>query len=154
MKRPMLAAIVALIASFGITLTPVPVSAATPNCGGTSLVAGVLTGQLMRVPTVGNATPNQFNCDLGPGSAAVPVMRLQIDLNDCMHDNLKVDGLYGPLTTAAVKSEQKAEGLPASEQDGLYGPITILGGATRGFLYQTQGLGCDQISEVVTSGSS
>jgi len=147
MKRLMLAVIVPLIASFGIALTPaVPVSAATPNCGGTSLVKGALTGQLERVPTVGNGTPNQFDCDLGPGGNTVAVMRLQIDLNACNGDNLKIDGIYGPLTRAAVRSEQIVEGLPSSEQDGLYGPITIDGGSGGGFLYKTQSGACDFIA--------
>jgi peptidoglycan hydrolase-like protein with peptidoglycan-binding domain len=142
MKRFVVAAIVPLIASFVIALTPAIPADATSTCGGTSLATGT-SGHLMRVPTVLDAHPNEFDCDLGPGSPSVPVMRLQIDLNACHNAGLAVDGSYGPLTMAAVRAEQKSEGLPISEQDGLYGPITIDGGSGGGFPYINQIGSCD-----------
>src|SRR5262249_27056164 len=135
MKRLMLAAIVPLIASFGIALTPTtPVSAVTPTCAGTSLRTGATTGDLMRVPTVGNATPNQFDCILGPGDSSTAVSRLQIDLNFCNAAGLKVDGIYGINTTNAVKAMQRLERVTV---DGVYGPMTIDGGPGGAFPYET-----------------
>lgn len=75
MKRSVVAAIVPLILSFGIMLIPAaPASAATSTSGGTSLAQG--NAALMRVPTVLDAHPSEFDCNLGPGSPTVPVMRL------------------------------------------------------------------------------
>src|SRR5215468_6176617 len=109
MKRLVLLAVVPLIASFGLAVIPASGAlASSANCGGTSLIDGqpiprVAPSEPMRVPTVGNGTPNQFLCVLGPGGATVPVMRLQIDLNYCYSNTLAVDGQYGPLTTQAVR---------------------------------------------------
>jgi len=145
MRRLVLAAIVPLIASFGIALTPAISASATPNCAGTSLRNGLFTGLPMRVPTVGNGTPNQFDCILGPGDNSTAVARLQIDLNFCFlpsSQQLKVDGIYGPKTMAAVEMEQQVEGVSA---DGIYGPQTIRGNKFA-FAYKLQdGSGCDGI---------
>ncbi|HXC84812.1 MAG TPA: peptidoglycan-binding protein [Trebonia sp.] len=111
-----------------------PASAATLTCGGTSLVDAASSG-LMRVPTVGNATPSKWVCQLAPGDSGSAVARLQIDLNDCYNTKLTVDGMYGPKTQAAVKVAQAAEFFPPSQQDGIYGPQTI----EDGFQYQIQG---------------
>jgi hypothetical protein len=46
---------------------------------------------------------------------------LQERLNDLMGAGLEVDGIYGPLTRAAVRSFQEREGL---QVDGVAGPIT------------------------------
>lgn len=115
--------------------------ASVPTCGGTSLVQGFSrTGIVyIRVPTVGNATPSKWGCDLFPSSVAglVPVERLQIDLNNCYGDNLAVDGEYGINTENAVKAVQRSEGVPV---DGDYGPQTIRGTLAGGaFLYQESG---------------
>lgn len=124
--RPFLAHAAALAAVFGITvlpvLTPATPASATATCGGTSLVLSGITSQLMRVPTVGNGTPSQFDCMMGPGDTSAAVSRLQLDLNDCQGDHLSVDGIYGPKTEAAVKSFQALVGIT---RDGIYGPHTV-----------------------------
>jgi len=124
MKRLLVAAIVPLIASIGIALTPAMPVSAISTCGGTSLVTGT-GGGLIRVPTVLDAHPNEFDCQLAEGNSGTAVSRLQIDLNDCFGENLAVDGSFGPLTKTAVEDAQIAEGLTGSQVDGIYGPITI-----------------------------
>jgi Putative peptidoglycan binding domain len=137
--RPFLAAAAALAAASGIVLLPVVTSAtpasATATCAGTSLAKSLL-GYLIRIPTVGNATPNQWSCILGPGDDSTAVSRLQIDLNNCFGDDLTVDGDYGPLTEAAVEGAQRKEGVTV---DGIYGPQTIKGGSGGYFEYQVSG---------------
>lgn len=123
-----------------------PASAATtPICGGTSLESsGRPAGLTIRIPTVTDAHPAQWACDLLPNNTPglVPVERLQIDLNDCygmgpfFHFTLTVDGEYGPATTQAVKDAQSLESVP---QDGDYGPVTIQGSGGDAFAYQASG---------------
>ena len=139
--RPFLTAAAALAAACATALLPALTSAtpasATVSCAGTSLRTGAFTGDQIRVPTVGNATPNQWRCNLGPGNAGPAVARLQIDLNNCYGKNLAVDGIYGPNTENAVKSVQSNEGVPV---DGVYGPMTITGnGGGVPFFYQVSG---------------
>jgi hypothetical protein len=137
--RPFSSAMAALAIASVSVLLPVlisatPASAATLTCGGTSLVEAASGGGLMRVPTVGNATPSKWICELAPGNTGSAVSRLQIDLNDCYGTNLTVDGIYGPDTEAAVKFAQGVEGNGVAK-DGIYGPQTI----EYGFVYQLQG---------------
>lgn len=58
---------------------------------------------------------------LRKGSRGTYTNYLQADLNYVMKSGLAIDGKYGPLTEAAVKSFQKSRGITA---DGIYGPIT------------------------------
>jgi peptidoglycan hydrolase-like protein with peptidoglycan-binding domain len=124
--HPFLAATAVLAAVSAAALLPAltlatPASA-TATCAGTSLVNGLFLRTPIRVPTVGDATPNQWDCMLGPGDTSTAVARLQIDLNDCYGNNLTVDGIYGANTKNAVIAVQHREGVP---QDGVYGPMTI-----------------------------
>jgi peptidoglycan hydrolase-like protein with peptidoglycan-binding domain len=133
--RPFLAATATLALTAAAALLPVlvsatPASAATPTCTGTSVVTGD-NGFNIRVPTVGNAHPNQFECILGPGDTSTAVTRLQIDLDVCYGDNLSTDGIYGTNTENAIKAVQRAGGLTGAQVDGIYGPITMIG-----FLYR------------------
>lgn len=128
---------VALVAAF----LPVSASASVPTCGGTSLVQGFsrVGTVFIRVPTVGNATPSKWGCNLFPSNVAglVPVERLQIDLNFCYGDNLAVDGEYGTNTENAVKAVQRSEKVAV---DGDYGPETIRGTVAGGsFFYEDSG---------------
>jgi len=132
--RPSLAATATLALAAAAALLPVLVSAtpasATPTCTGTSVVIGN-NGFDIRVPTVGNAHPNQFECILGPGDSSTAVARLQIDLDTCYSDTLTADGIYGTNTENAIKAIQRADGIPV---DGIYGPVTMIG-----FLYKETG---------------
>jgi hypothetical protein len=61
------------------------------------------------------------NCLLQQGSTGQAVRQLQQGLNTCYGKGLAVDGEYGPLTRAAVRSVQQAVHITA---DGVYGPQT------------------------------
>jgi hypothetical protein len=142
MKRIHLLAAAAILSLAGsLTVAAVPASAATRTlasadiCNGTSLLAGS-DGSVIRVPTLTNGSFG-YECNLLPSDVAglVPVERLQIDLDNCYHAGLAVDGEYGPDTTAAVMKVQAEEHVP---QDGDYGPVTIAGSTTNHFLYQAR----------------
>ena len=148
-SRPSLASTAALAIAAATALLPAltsatPASAATPTCQGTSLVTGLNSGKQIRIPTVGNATPNQWACQLAEGNSGPAVARLQIDLNDCYGNILPngyitVDGIFGPDTQAALIAAQKAG---TSTPDGIYGPKTA-----HSFWYQESGQPtseCDQ----------
>ncbi len=120
------------------TLTPATPASAAATCGGTSLAAVTNTNGQARIPTVGNATPGKWGCDLGPNDSGPAVTRLQIDLNDCYGNHLAVDGSYGAATQAAVEDVQDHESGVA--QDGIYGPQTIGFGTGSGFKYQRSGV--------------
>jgi peptidoglycan hydrolase-like protein with peptidoglycan-binding domain len=127
--RSFIAPAAALAVASGIAvlpaLTSAPSASAAVSCTGTSLVPSVgAAGDRMRMPTVGNGTRN-WHCQLGLGNAGVAVARLQIALDSVACNppgaGLTVDGIYGPLTEAAVKAVQKSAGIT---QDGIYGPVT------------------------------
>jgi murein L,D-transpeptidase YcbB/YkuD len=61
------------------------------------------------------------DCLLYPGAPYAPVRALQETLNTCYSAGLVLDGIYGPLTTNAVKRAQAMSGLP---QTGTWGPPT------------------------------
>jgi peptidoglycan hydrolase-like protein with peptidoglycan-binding domain len=113
-----------------------PASASTPTCEGTSLINGQYSGHQIRIPTVGNATPNQWACQLAEGNSGPAVARLQIDINDCYgnllpNGDITVDGIFGPDTKAALIVAQNAG---TSTPDGIYGPKTA-----HSFTYQESG---------------
>jgi peptidoglycan hydrolase-like protein with peptidoglycan-binding domain len=127
--RSLIAPAAALALASGIAVLPAlasaPPAGAAVSCTGTSLVPSVgVAADKMRMPTVGNGTQN-WHCQLGPGDDSVAVARLQIALNSVACNppgaGLTVDGIYGPLTEAAVKAVQKSTGIT---QDGIYGPVT------------------------------
>ena len=60
--------------------------------------------------------PNYY---LRLGSKGMEVNKLQTALNYVLNTNLATDGKFGPLTLAALRKFQKANGLV---QDGIYGP--------------------------------
>jgi peptidoglycan hydrolase-like protein with peptidoglycan-binding domain len=134
-----LLAVPALAVASVITFLPASASASTtastPICSGTGQFSSSLPpGEPVIVPTASN---NPL-CVLAPNNSSglVAVKRLQIDLNDCYGFHLTVDGAYGPLTAAAVKSVQANEDVT---QDGDYGPQTIQGTGGDAFDYQVTG---------------
>lgn len=123
--RPFLGAAAALALASSMALLPVLLSAtpayAAVTCTGTSLLPEAYGSGHVRVPTTANNTLI-FDCELGPGNQGVAVERLQIALDYCdLHANLAIDGIYGPLTEAAVKALQTYKGITP---DGIYGPVT------------------------------
>lgn len=123
MRRLVAPAMVVLIAVAGITwmtVASVTPAGAQASCTGASLYRN-LAAELAEVPTIGNNT-HLDNCELGPGNDSRAVYWLQFDLNQCYGQHLVQDGIYGPLTEAAVRYAQRASGDPYV--DGIYGPQT------------------------------
>ncbi|MBO0732400.1 MAG: peptidoglycan-binding protein [Acidimicrobiaceae bacterium] len=98
---------------------PTPAGAAA-SCTGGSVYYNQL-GWPVAVPTIGSNTHND-NCELGVGNTSNGVRALQITLNGCYGQHLALDGIYGPLTRAAVVYAQRHSGDPVV--DGIYGPQT------------------------------
>ncbi|MFI6875751.1 peptidoglycan-binding protein [Streptomyces sp. NPDC050400] len=61
------------------------------------------------------------NCSLQQGNTGAGVRALQRNLNDCYGKRLEVDGIFGSLTTAALRDVQ---GRVGASVDGIYGPET------------------------------
>lgn len=66
--------------------------------------------------------PEYFTDIPQPSAPTLNVKWVQASLNKLMNEKLDVDGVYGPLTHAAVARYQVARGL---EVDGWVGPLTI-----------------------------
>jgi peptidoglycan hydrolase-like protein with peptidoglycan-binding domain len=103
-----------------LTAASAPAASAQASCTGASLYKNV-AGELAEVPTIGNNT-HLDNCELGVGNQSGAVYWLQFDLNQCYGRHLAQDGIYGPLTEAAVRYAQSHSGDPVV--DGIYGPQT------------------------------
>jgi peptidoglycan hydrolase-like protein with peptidoglycan-binding domain len=89
----------------------------------------------MQVPTTASGNKDT-DCILGRGSQGWGVVALQLALNSCANAGLKVDGVYGPATEAAVKWMQGTQGITT---DGVYGPQTRKSGAVRFPVVNQQG---------------
>ena len=72
------------------------------------------------VPSTSNNS-GKFDCIVGPGNGGSAVKDLQQSMDFCRGEHLSVDGIYGPLTTAAMKRAQSVLGVTP---DGVYGPVT------------------------------
>ena len=112
-----------LISLFSFAVGPAPfgvdvVSAATTTAGATQAATPKATAT-----TTKSATPSVSSSKdrlLTLGSFGEDVKQVQTWLNNVGY-NLKVDGIFGPKTLAAVKSFQSKNGLVA---DGVFGPKT------------------------------
>ncbi|HZR43407.1 MAG TPA: peptidoglycan-binding domain-containing protein [Ktedonobacteraceae bacterium] len=102
------------------------VAHAQASCGGTT--DHVNANFDVAVPSTSNNSGN-FNCIDGIGNQGAAVKELQMSLNFCRKEHLTVDGIYGTLTSNAMKRAQQALGVP---QDGIYGPQT----RRAGFLFE------------------
>ncbi|MBU7597547.1 peptidoglycan-binding protein [Streptomyces sp. P38-E01] len=60
-------------------------------------------------------------CTMSQGASGKHVTALQNALKFCYSQNIDVDGIWGPRTTAALKRAQKQMGVTA---DGVFGPKT------------------------------
>jgi peptidoglycan hydrolase-like protein with peptidoglycan-binding domain len=103
----------------GISLTPAAPARAQVSCTNWSIYTDV-SGWAVAIPTIGMQTYRD-NCDLGLGNDSQAVAALQDSLNHCYGQHLTVDGIYGPLTQAAVEYAQRSAGITV---DGIYGPQT------------------------------
>jgi peptidoglycan hydrolase-like protein with peptidoglycan-binding domain len=120
MRQLMSAAMVLLVSASGIT--GITLAAAGPASAQASCTSGEQFvnqgGHFVDIPTTASGSDN---CDLGVGNQSLAVQLLQYDLNRCYGQHLTVDGIYGPLTKAAVEVAQRASGATV---DGIYGPQT------------------------------
>ncbi|GAA2221617.1 peptidoglycan-binding domain-containing protein [Streptomyces nogalater] len=96
-----------------------------------ALVIGTLatTGAPASALTTAAGTPSATSCAtarpfLSAGDRGTCVAFLQRRLNAKGAKDLTVDGVFGPATTRAVKTFQKACGFRSHEVDGLVGPKT------------------------------
>lgn len=95
------------------------VAHAQATCGGTT---EHMNGVNFRAPVPSTSNGSGiFNCIDGINNQGAAVTEIQKSLNHCHGANLTVDGIYGTLTSNAMKRAQKALGVP---QDGIYGPQT------------------------------
>jgi peptidoglycan hydrolase-like protein with peptidoglycan-binding domain len=101
-----------------------PATAAVSCTSYTYMLVNRARAIVAAVPTVGYNTGN-WHCELGIGNFSSAVGTLQRTLDDCnLHARLAIDDDYGPLTSGAVRSFQRAAHISI---DGIYGPQT--GGA-------------------------
>lgn len=92
-------------------------------------------------PSIGAST-DQFNCDLWYGTSNPGVAQLQWALDACYGQGLATDGIYGPLTRAAVENVQSRLRISV---DGVYGPQT----RTAMTWPATEGGGCSHLRQPV-----
>jgi murein L,D-transpeptidase YcbB/YkuD len=113
-----LALSVSLAAMTVVVLQADAAEAAWPTCTGVSVKD--FGSWEVEVPTHNGST----NCALSTSSAFVaPTKTLQNALNDCnLHAGLRVDGIYGSNTKAAVLNFQRSKS--GLTRDGIYGPQT------------------------------
>lgn len=108
-------ATVAVTALISAALLPAaPAGAALPTCSWHTL------HEEAYVPSV-STTNGSVNCVMGQGAQSTAVFQLQVSLNYCYGNNLGQDGIFGPLTRAALINAQRQAGAVA---DGVYGPET------------------------------
>jgi peptidoglycan hydrolase-like protein with peptidoglycan-binding domain len=91
---------------------PQPTTPPTTTTGTTTPTTTTTPKPTVTAPTVA----------LKPGDTGAQVKNLQRSLASLGYPPGKIDGVYGPKTTDAVKSFQKAEGLV---EDGVVGPKTL-----------------------------
>lgn len=95
-----------------------PSAHAQASCGGTTDHTSANFDAA--IPSTSNNSGN-FDCIDGIGNSGAAVKQIQTSLNHCYGQNLTVDGIYGTLTSNAMKVAQKRLGIT---QDGVYGPQT------------------------------
>ena len=114
---------VVLMSTFAIT--PTASAAGYPSCVGTAVIT--VSGKSITVPTVVTSGKVTIKCVLGKGNSSSAVKALQNAAIKCYAlsvGSVGADGIFGTVTTAAVKSIQKKGGLTGSQVDGVYGPVT------------------------------
>ena len=94
-----------------------PAQAATPTC--TSIYVVHSGNTYANYPANGN----NIACLMGSRNSGVAVRALQRGLNKCYGSGLKVDGIFGSRTAAALKVAQRQAGV---DPDGVYGPQTAV----------------------------
>jgi len=110
--------VLALAAALLIALPAAPAAAATPNCNIAMVWTNSAGVDLFMAGWDGTFTPD---CLMRQGDVGNDVAQLQATLNACYGEHLAVDGVFGPLTRAALVRTQSKAGVTA---DGVYGPQT------------------------------
>jgi murein L,D-transpeptidase YcbB/YkuD len=103
--------------------TPTAEAASYPNCVKTVFVT-IRSGAATYGTDAPAASSGSINCILSNGnnSSAVTAVQKTMNLAANGSQGLKVDGIWGANTTAAMKRVQTRAG--AKPVDGVYGPVT------------------------------
>lgn len=107
-----------VLAAVGVSALFASPAMASPQCY--TSVAVRSHGVGIAIPSAGS-TAASTDCTMGQGALSQAVQILQLTLNACYGAGLQVDWEFGPLTKAALRAAQSAEGASA---DGVYGPQT------------------------------
>lgn len=95
------------------------IAMAQASCGGFT-VRQTSTVTFVNIPSTSDGSGN-YNCIAGQGTTGDGVRFIQKALDMCKGESLAQDGIYGPLTAAAVVRQQNRERVTP---DGVYGPVT------------------------------
>jgi peptidoglycan hydrolase-like protein with peptidoglycan-binding domain len=91
------------------------------------------------VPGTYPTLSDPYRCNLRRGDTGDGVRQLQNSMDICYHENLATDGVFGPLTEAALIRTQRTAGTTV---DGVYGPNT-----RRAMLHQKDsGMSCKRVT--------
>ncbi len=82
--------------------------------------AVLVLAAILMVPTIGEAALGDQT--LKQGMVHEDVKELQLEINKTISHDSQIDGVFGPLTKAAVKEFQKKEQITV---DGIVGPETF-----------------------------
>jgi len=104
-------------AGTGAFVVAAPAQAATPTC--TSIYVVRSGSTYANYPANGN----NIACLMGVNNSGTAVRALQRGLNKCYSAGLKVDGIFGSKTAAALRVAQRRAGV---DDDGVYGPQTAV----------------------------
>jgi peptidoglycan hydrolase-like protein with peptidoglycan-binding domain len=113
-------AIALTIAASSFLLAPAARASSLPTCDneGQFLDHNIA---LAWMPVAGGFQSTDDDCLLSIGDSSDAVDILQNDLDACYKTHLMPDGIFGPLTMAALESVQRSVGITP---DGIYGPVT------------------------------
>jgi peptidoglycan hydrolase-like protein with peptidoglycan-binding domain len=93
------------------------------GCGGSSTTTTTTAATTTAATTTTSTTTGTTTATADTNGASLGVAKLQVVMTSLGFYTGPIDGLYGPETTAAVKSMQQSLGVTA---DGMFGPETYV----------------------------